>query len=89
MYAHVHGTDAPPEKCPNCGERTETIVAEKTKVSQPDYEAECRELQKEVSCLKRELEKAKFDVGITERDREILKAQMEVVRLIFGGRRDD
>ena len=62
---------------------------EEQKTDAPNYEALYMELTEECRRLEKGVEKMKFDLCIAEREREILQDQMEVVRLIFGGRRDD
>ena len=78
--------ELPPDECPECGANNHF---EEQKTEALNYEALYMELTEECRRLGKGVEKMKSDLCIAEREREILQAQMEVVRLIFGGRRDD
>lgn len=81
MLVQMRPQEVPMEECPNCGANNKKVGL--------NYEEMNRKLKEECRHLEKGMEKMKFDLCIAEREREILQAQMEVVRLIFGGRRDD
>lgn len=89
MLAHMRPGEVPTEECPNCRATNKAVDFKKACTAQPDYEAEYHLLMEDYRELGKEMDEMKTDLCIAEREREILQAQMEVVRLIFGGRRDD
>ena len=89
MSVHMAPGAVPPEECPNCGATNKAIGLDKACTVRRDYEEEYHRLMEDYRELGKEMDEMKTDLCIAEREREILQAQMEVVRLIFGGSRDD
>ena len=89
MLAHTRPGEVPPEECPNCGGTNKAIVLDKACAVRRDYEEEYHRLMEDYRELGKAMDEMKTDLCIAEREREKLQAQMEVVRLIFGGHRGD